>query len=421
MAIGVSSTIADYITFHTTEAPIRPFFGLIVISSIICSLFIINKKLEKTLEERTKEVELSEEKYRTLVNNIIDVIVQISKNLKIIYISPQVKDFFGYNQEEMLNQNISKYIHQEDIQKVESEFKNAFNNGKNMIIDCKMLKSSKKIIQVLISGSLVKIDKEEKIIAVIRDITDQKKAEIMIKEQFKKLKELDQIRSDLVRRTSHELKTPLNSIYSSSQYLLKDYKDEMNEEILNVVRVINRDGKRLNDLVRNLLDAYYLESNGINLKKERCDIVKILRNCANDLVFSLKERDLFLKIDLTGEFYIELDKTRIEQIILNLLSNAIKNTPPKGLIYITLKPDSKYVNIIIRDTGIGLTKEEKENLFKKFGKIERQIEGKYLDTEGSGLGLYISKELVELHGGKILVQSEGRNKGSIFTVRLSIV
>jgi len=254
------------------------------------------------------------------------------------------------------------------------------------------------------------------LLLVISNIRLEKK----VAEQYEQLKEVDQFRSDLVRRTTHELKTPLISLYSSSQYLLDTYKGEISEDILKFLKIINRGGKRLKLLTENLLDAYNLEIKGFNLEKERINIVKSIRDCANDLIFSLEERDLYLKEDLEEEFYIEVDKARIEQVILNLLSNAIKNTPPKGIIYIKMEHTKDFVEIIIKDTGIGLTSEEKERLFTKFGKIERKDIDAELDTEGSGLGLYISKEIIEMHDGEIIIESEGRKKGSTFKIRLPL-
>jgi len=101
-----------------------------------------------------------------------------------------------------------------------------------------------------------------------------------------------------------------------------------------------------------------------------------------------------------------------------LLSNAIKNTPSNGRVDLKFVENKDWVDISIRDTGIGLTENEKKMLFKRFGKIERMIQDQNIDIEGSGLGLVISKEITELHGGKILVKSKGRNQGSKFTLRL---
>jgi signal transduction histidine kinase len=108
-------------------------------------------------------------------------------------------------------------------------------------------------------------------------------------------------------------------------------------------------------------------------------------------------------------------------VIINLLSNAIKNTPPQGKIKIRLNKRGEWALFSVKDTGIGLTRTEMEKLFKRFGKIERYGSGlEYIDIQGSGLGLFISKEIVDLHGGQIFAESKGRNKGSKFTVKLPL-
>ena len=113
---------------------------------------------------------------------------------------------------------------------------------------------------------------------------------------------------------------------------------------------------------------------------------------------------------------------RIEQVITNLLSNAIKNTPPKGRVSIGLEKYGNWAIISVSDTGVGFTEDELKKIFTKFGKIERHGEGlEYINMEGSGLGLYITKQIVDLHGGKIWVESTGRNRGCIFKVRLPII
>ena len=125
-----------------------------------------------------------------------------------------------------------------------------------------------------------------------------------------------------------------------------------------------------------------------------------------------------LKLDLPNETTINIDKLRFRQVLSNIISNAIKNTPKNGEIIISLIEKPESIDIKIEDTGIGFTEKEKEKLFEKFGKIERYGMDLGVDIEGSGLGLYISKEIIELHGGQIYVESEGRNKGSTITIRL---
>jgi len=247
-----------------------------------------------------------------------------------------------------------------------------------------------------------------------------KNLEKEVEERTRELKEIDQIREDFVRRISHELKTPLISIYSSSQYLLDSYDELIKSDILRTLKVINRGGDRLKDLIDNFLAVYDIESKRFGLQKKKENLKEIIIECVNDMELLLKERNIVLKLDIKTDFFIDIDKIKIEQVILNLLSNALKNTPPKGFIYIGLKKTNNCIDITIRDTGIGFTETEKEYAFKKFGKIERHVERKEIITEGSGLGLYISKEIVKLHNGEIWLESEGRNKGSTFIVRLPL-
>lgn len=276
------------------------------------------------------------------------------------------------------------------------------------------------IVWLNLQLSSFKLYNDNFIQAILRDVTQQKRIEILKKEEMKKLKALDQIRSELIRRTSHEFKTPLNSIFSTSQYLLTNYKDQINGDLLKLIEIINRGGLRLTNLTKNLLDSFNLETNKLELEKQKGDIVRLIKECTSDFVIPIRNREIFLKQDLKGEIYIDMDRNRVAQVILNLISNAIKNTPPKGLIYISVQQENNYADIIIKDSGIGLTKEEKGILFKKFGKIERENIGMNIITEGSGLGLYLSKKIIELHNGKILVESEGRSKGSTFIVRIPI-
>ena len=250
------------------------------------------------------------------------------------------------------------------------------------------------------------------------DITERKKAENLILEEYQKLSELNKMRKDLIIRVSHELKTPLNAIYGASQRLFEYLEKDYNSNIYKYVEIINRGGKRLKKLISDIIDASKIDYNKLELKKRKENLIDIIKESIEDLIYFANERKVFLNINLPQEIFIRLDKIRIEQVFTNILSNAIKNTPSEGSIYIELLSNKDYIDVSIKDTGIGLTVEEKGQLFKRFGKIERYGRSMGVDIEGSGLGLYISKEIVKLHNGEILVESEGRNRGAIFTIRL---
>ncbi len=135
----------------------------------------------------------------------------------------------------------------------------------------------------------------------------------------------------------------------------------------------------------------------------------------------LKDRNQELIIDIQDSLNIKLEKEKIQYILINLLSNAINNSPQNEVIKIISKIKNNFVTISVEDNGIGIQEEEKDYLFKKFGKIERYGQGLNLGIDGIGLGLYISKKIIEIHGGSIWMESEGRNKGSTFHFSLPII
>ena len=132
-------------------------------------------------------------------------------------------------------------------------------------------------------------------------------------------------------------------------------------------------------------------------------------------------RNHSINLNLHDILITSFEKEQIHQVVSNLLNNAIKYTPPNGEIEVRSKIKNNFIVISIKDEGIGITKEERSQIFRQFGKIERYGQGWDIVSEGSGLGLYISKKIVELHGGEIWVESEGRNKGSTFSFSLPII
>jgi len=250
-------------------------------------------------------------------------------------------------------------------------------------------------------------------------IGKRKKAEEIVKNEINKLKEIDLIKNELIRRISHELKTPLISIYSTANFLIENYKKKMDEKVLDYVKIINNGGERLKSLVDNLLDIYLIESEELKLELQTANLVNVIKQSIDNVDYLRSHRNHTLKIDLPNELFMEIDVNRINQVFTNILSNSLKYTPPEGEIFVSLEENGNYIDIKFQDTGIGITEEEQKRLYQKFGKIERFGQGMDVDSEGPGLGLFISNEIIRLHNGKILLKSEGRNKGCIFNVRLN--
>ena len=151
----------------------------------------------------------------------------------------------------------------------------------------------------------------------------------------------------------------------------------------------------------------------LNITEE--DLTFLINFCVKELKGLARLRNQSILFDPNKKLEAKFDKERIYEVISNLLLNAVKYTPPGGIISIETRVINDSYIVSVKDNGIGFTEEEKNQVFKQFGKIERYGQGWDVAIEGTGLGLYITKKLVELHGGKIWLESEGRNKGSTFS------
>ncbi|MHA1471879.1 MAG: ATP-binding protein, partial [Promethearchaeota archaeon] len=312
-------------------------------------------------------------------------------------------------------------IHQDHLPNLLAAFKKFVKGEKAHRMDIKIKNKNGVVFWANLQAALTTINEETYVQALFTDITAKKGIEILIEAEMKKLKELDQIRKNLISRVSHELKTPLVSVSGGCELLLTIYGDKFSEEELEIIELIKKGGKRLKYLVDNLIDISRIDFGKFKINKEQNDLCAIIREIAKELKYSIKDRRINLTLLIPETFEINLDHIRIEQVFMNLLSNAIKNTPPNGEIIIKLIKKDNIAEVSMRDTGIGISPEEMNMLFTKFGKLERYGEGyEYIDIQGTGLGLFISKEIVDSHEGEIRAESEGRDKGSTFIVRLPI-
>lgn len=373
-------------------------------------------------ERRNTELALmeSEEKYRNLYKNSPNAVLLSNISGLILEMNSSAESILGHSKSEMIGRNYIELdlVNSDQILALKNITKQLLKGNNPKPIELQIKKNNGNMTWILFQSSMIKLDNEIIFESIAQDITEKKKAENLIIEENKRLLDLNKMKSELISRVSHELKTPITSIFGGTQILLEVYKDNTCSEALEFIELINRGGKRLKVLIENLLDASRIESEKLNLNLQKENIVEIIRNCINDNRYLANKRNMIIELNMPEVVSIKIDKMRIEQVITNLLTNAIKNTPKKGIIKINLeeKGDNVYFKII--DTGIGLTEKEMENLFLRFGKIERYGQKMDVDIEGSGLGLYISKEIIDMHGGHIWVESAGRNKGSTFYFKL---
>jgi len=276
------------------------------------------------------------------------------------------------------------------------------------------MKKDGSLIWVTIESSLVKLGEKPVLMVMVHDISKTKEIEI-------KLKDLNEMRKEFIDRASHELKTPITTVYGAYQLLDILHKDKFNPEQLELLEMASIGTKRIKKLVDDLLDVSMLESNTFKVSKSRSNLSNIIINCIKEMKYFSNKRNHEIDVDILPELYMNIDESRMELVFTNLISNAVKYTPPNGKIQIKMQSDGKFVQVIIRDSGVGLSSEEIKHLFKKFSTIESPLKKDLdMDIGSTGLGLFLSKEIIELHGGEIWAESEGKGKGSTFTVKIPL-
>jgi signal transduction histidine kinase len=229
-----------------------------------------------------------------------------------------------------------------------------------------------------------------------------------------RLEEASRAKSDFLANMSHELRTPLNSILGFSEVLQNQLFGLLNEKQQEYVNYILGSGKHLLALINDILDLAKVEAGKMILEAGILPLQDLLESAMNMLKEKAIKHGIALELDLdpaVAEELVEADERKIKQILFNLLSNAVKFTPDGGAVRVRAERDGDFFKIIVADTGIGIKPEDIDRLFHSFTQLESPYSKKY---EGTGLGLALTKKLVELHGGRIWVESE-EGKGSSFS------
>ncbi|MEJ2251714.1 MAG: HAMP domain-containing sensor histidine kinase, partial [Candidatus Lokiarchaeota archaeon] len=243
-------------------------------------------------------------------------------------------------------------------------------------------------------------------------------SEKILKKQNIQLKQLDNIKNEFITNAAHELKTPLISISGYTDYILLKYRKIISPEIKKDLNVVKRNVSRLERLMNQLLEVMKIDEEKLKINKEPVKVAELVRECIQELSYHLLAKNHDLVLEIEEDLIINADPEKIFQLFTNLLSNAIKFTPTNGRIEIKVESKGNFYQFAIIDNGIGLTKKEIDRLFKKFEIVKSPIMEFNDRITGTGLGLYISKGIVESHGGRIWAESEGSDKGTIFNFTL---
>lgn len=373
------------------------------------------KSVHTTMEDITQRQQLwdnivkSEEKYRVLAETSADGVLTTDVLGRLTYINPSLERILGRRKSKILATPFKNYLSESTVFLYQQAFLDVRKKGKKMEnISLDVLHNDG--YEVPIEANMSPLNKNGKFIGIectIRDISERRKIE-------RELKRSEKLRTEFMNIAAHELKSPITPIKGYLE-LIESNKDT-NEKIKNWARIGMRNADRLMRLVNDILDVSRLDTNTMRFNMEKLDIKEILNNAIEDVKPDVENKKLKLIIDIPEELpKILCDNYRLSQVLKNLLGNAIKFTD-YGSISLKAEKKDNSLYLYVEDTGIGISNDETKKIFTKF---YQAYTGEDRKNEGTGLGLFICKEIVKKHNGEIWAESKV-GKGSKFIIEIPI-
>lgn len=381
--------------------------------------------IQKEVLKRTQELEENKERYKAILDNTVDAIITADSNGIILSANQAAEKLFGYENDEIIGQNVNILMPEEHNIKHDSYIKRYQETGvaklMNTTRELKGKRKNKNLFPITIALSEVKL--EDKIIysAIIRDITESKKNQELILNMYEELrrssdatKQANQLKSEFLANMSHEIRTPLNGVIGAADLLSKT---DIAREQKKYLDIITGSSDRLLGLINNILDLSKIEAGELTLQREPV----IIRDLVFEIVQSVIQKTIDKDVEIITEYSDDVphsiiaDPIRIGQIFTNLLGNAVKFIDKGHIaIHIDAEPlgdDRIGLLFTIEDTGIGIPEDKLDSIFDKFIQADATTVKKY---GGTGLGLAITQRLIEMMGGTIEVEST-LDVGTTFT------
>lgn len=355
--------------------------------------------LARNLQDMMKAHEMQKDRLSTLIESMGSGLILIDSRGYINLINRTYKEIFKVKTSEYLYKLYYEVIEHQEINKIiEDIFMTEHKVKKQVVIPFKIERRHFEVYGVPIIG---KNDVWKGILLVFHDITE--------------IKKLEQTRKDFVANVSHELKTPVTSIKGFSETLL-DGAMEDKETLEAFLHIILKESDRLQSLIYDLLELSKIENEGFSLAIQPINIIVAIEDAIKILQGRAHEKDIDIQFENhPSELILEADIYRIKQVFINIISNAVSYTPQGGDVFIRIEETSKKVAIHIKDTGMGIEKEEIPRIFERFYRVNKARDR---NSGGTGLGLAIVKHLMEAHKGKVTVESE-IGKGTTFSIELN--
>lgn len=373
----------------------------------ICELEAAKKELEKyshnleqIVDERTHDLKQTNAKLEGIVNYCADGIVILNEDGIIEQVNPACETLIGHIGGKIINSSIDDYLFNKKTF-ISKELHKLDDN--DLMLREFFIKNPLSNTETPVEISFARInpdDKFKRFVGVIRDVTEQKKA--------------DKLRDDFIATLTHDLRTPLLAAIQTLTFFLNGALGELDEKQKLLLTTMQKSNEDLLGLVNALLEVYKYDADKLTLTKTNFNIYNLVKQVYDELMPLAESKNIEFKIDCAfDDVEINADRSELRRVICNLCGNAINYTQEGGKVCITLKTESNDLIFSVSDNGSGIPQEDIPNMFQRFS----QGTSKKRST-GTGLGLYLSRQIIESHGGKIWLEST-LNKGSEFSFLLT--
>jgi len=396
-----------------------------------------HQRLERRVEERTAELRETSDLLRSILDSSTEyAIIATDTQWRILTFNEGARRLFGYEPADILGQPVDRLVPPEEVERavgieMRRDLKiHGHHEGEGMRLRQSGARFPARTV------TTVRTDSDGKALGytiICRDISLRKvleerlhqytdKLEQMVADKTAELREVNaelvranQLKSQFLANMSHELRTPLNAIMGFAEAIRDGVSGEPTDEQREFARDIYQAGQQLLKMINDILDLAKVEAGAMELTLEPNDLAALVDEVLRVAKGLARRKGVELREDIEPQ-HLELtvDAIKIKQVLYNLLSNAIKFTGAGGTVTVRCRADKETTVIQVIDTGIGIAPEDRANLFEEFRQVDSSLTRKH---EGTGLGLALTKRLVELHGGEISIDSQV-GKGSTFTVTL---
>ena len=372
-----------------------------------------------TRQKETERALASQEAlYRTLIEAAPQVIWVADADGQVALLNKAWHEFTGRTDEESLGTRWAEALHPEDLPDVRAKWERAYTHGEIYSGECRFQAKDGSYQTFIFIGAPVRDDSDKIInwVGINTNIVDRVEAEIALQEAKDAAEYANRAKSEFLATMSHELRTPLNAIIGFSEILRDEILGTINDEQKELLLDIHTSGNHLLAMINDILDLSKIEAGKMELQLEHFSVEEAVTE-VNTIVNALaNQKQIQLILQLDQDVSIEADKIKFKQILYNLLSNAIKFTDEGGNVTTKFEVSGSMLLGNVTDTGVGISPQDREKLFQPFTQIDASSTRAH---GGTGLGLSLTNRLIQLHGGKIWVDSEV-NEGSTFSFRFPL-